>query len=150
MTTAFSNLPEFNARVDAWAARHATGLSLGVIQRKLVLDAMTGVVNYTPVDTGYCRFNWQVSATSPEESVRGVEGEELPAYQPEEVPSMNHIDEVSSETAHLPRFGIVWVVNNVNYASHLNDGTARIEAHQMVERTLTDLLAELATPEVLP
>ena len=138
-----NNSPAFNASVNAWAVKHATGLSMGIIVRKLALDALVGLTYYTPVDTGYCRFNWQVSITNPKKGKKGKKGAEYEHMK-------GHIDQgaVAEEIppkGTIPKFGVVYVQNNVEYAQHLNDGTSKTEAHKMIERTHADLPQELAT-----
>jgi len=133
------NLAEFNATVAAFTARHATGISIGVIMRKLMLDGLVGLVNYTPVDTGYLRFNWQASIGLPITYSIGEEGAIYSNFK-------GHANRgtvamrVPSKGA-IPPFPIAFLVNNVEYAEPVNDGTPHQKANMMVERTEQDLVA---------
>lgn len=60
----------FSANIAAFVAK--TGIRADQVLRKLALDALTGVVMRTPVDTGRCRGSWRVSFNTPDTSVEAV------------------------------------------------------------------------------
>jgi hypothetical protein len=140
-----SNINEFTATVNAWAAKHQSGQSMDVIMRKLTLDGLLGVTNYTPVDTGYARFNWQVSMGAPVEKTVGTPESEYPELQSERVGRGAVVHKVPGRGT-VPKWGVIYIANNVEYIEYLNNGTPRMPAQLMIERTEADLLAELAKP----
>ena len=136
------NLPEFNAIVHQFAARHASGVSMDVIVRKLMLDGLTGLVNYTPVDTGYLRFNWQVSITFPRVFALGEKGQHYSEFKAGHVNRGQLAGKIPAKGT-LPPFPVAYLVNNAEYAEIINNGSANRHANMMVERTEQDLVAAM-------
>lgn len=92
--------------------------------RVLALDALTGVVTLTPVDTGRLRGAWDVEI-----------GEERSDAVPADAEARNPISEGAQKLAGLDQPVPVRIVNNVEYAAFVNDGTPRVAPVLMVERT---------------
>lgn len=138
MTAVVHNAEAFNAAVAAFAAHHVSGASIREIQQKIALDALAKLTLYSPVDTGYLRFNWQLTVGQPAAGTKGEEGGEYPdakagLLDPEEERAVSE----------LPPFAVVFVTNNAEYAEFVNNGTDRMRAHLMLERTVSDLTEEL-------
>ena len=70
MARVVGNFEEFNAKVGAFVA--ANPGRIADIQRKLMFDAFAKLVEYTPVDTGYLRNNWQASVDRPADGEVGT------------------------------------------------------------------------------
>ena len=140
----FTNLAQFNKTVNAWSAMHASGKSMNVILRKLTLDALVGVSNYTPVDTGYCRFNWLVSVNRPTSEVKGGKRDSKVTYGDAGHVGRGSVAGKVPKSGQLGKFPQVYVQNNVEYSEPLNNGTPLTKGNQMVERTLHDLIADLS------
>lgn len=140
--TTVHNFPAFQAAVSAFTKYHGSGMSLAVLQTKLTLDALTGMVMYSPVDLGYLRANFQITVGSPARSPvtkkpkrpKGRrKGEKGPRQFPDPIPVAPAI----------PPFTPSYVSNPVKYAVHVNDGTDRVAGVQMLERTVVDLTRDL-------
>ena len=132
---AISNVAQFNAEIQAWSKVHLSGASMSVIVRKLLLDGLVGVTNYTPVKTGYLRFNWTVTVGSPSDEKFGTEvGGDALVY-----PNPQNLEKEASKVK-ASGFNIHYIQNNVQYAEPVNNGTPRMEAHLMVERAMGDLI----------
>ena len=127
---AFSNVAQFNADILAWSKFHLTGGSMEIVVRKLLFDGLLGVTHYTPVDTGYLRYNWTVSVGKPTREKFGNEGSRYTS--PQNLQRESRKAEIG--------FNIYYIQNNVKYAEPVNDGTPRMEAHLMVERAMGDLI----------
>ena len=85
---------------------------LPVIQKKIALQALSGVVNRTPVDTGRARGNWQTTVGQPAlGQVDGTDKDGSPT-----------IEDGLSALVNLEPFDQVWITNNVPYIEALENG----------------------------
>ena len=139
--TVVHNLEAFQGAVDAFTQKHAvSATSLLVIQAKLLMDGLAKMSQYSPVLTGYLRYNFQLTIGHPAEGKKGNEGQEYPGAQ------AGQIDPVEARAlASLRPFSIGWITNNADYAEIVNNGTEKREAALMLERTVSDLTEELLT-----
>jgi Bacteriophage HK97-gp10, putative tail-component len=117
-------------------------VNLSTVVRRAAAQLYSDIVQRTPVDTGYCRRNWQVSADSPAEGVIGEppkkkkgmpKGELEPLYSPE-----------GANTAIPIAKGVtlIWIVNNVVYAEALENGHSKQAPNGMVRIAIAQLQAE--------
>lgn len=119
-------------------------VNLSTVVRRAAAQLYSDIVKRTPVDTGYCRRNWQVSADPPPSDVVGeypkkIAGKHLnelePLYSPE-----------GPQTAVPLTKGVThaWIVNNVIYAEALENGHSRQAPYGMVRIAVAQLQAEWA------
>ena len=100
-------------------------------QAKIVLELFTRIVLKTPVDTGRARGNWQLSLRSPAEAVLS-----------DTQASANQIIEAGIAKLNTLGFGdTVWISNNLQYITFLEDGSSTQAPTGMVKVSL----AEIAT-----
>ncbi len=113
----------FAQDITAFAKR--TGLTGTLVMRKLGLQAFTGVLTRSPVDTGRFRASNRISANGPDLSVEPpvVGDSEIAAKQPQGAPMS------ASETARAlrPLAQLRWgdsihITNALPYAQPLEDG----------------------------
>lgn len=131
-----TNVEAFNAAVGAFAAKHITGESMQVFQQKIALDALGKLSSFTPIDTGYLNLNWQLTIGTP---AVGTKGKPKTKYSQSSTPDPAEVLKVAA----IPPFSLTWITNNAEYAEYVNNGTAKMAAKQMVERTIIDLTTEL-------
>lgn len=123
-----SNLEQFNREVNEFAK--SIGVKVSSLQKKIVLEALRRIVMKTPVDTGRARGNWQVTISSPSEKV-------MP----------NTFDKGGTETIQkaltvieaIPPYSVVWISNNVNYITFLEEGSSQQAPSGMVALTVEEL-----------
>jgi hypothetical protein len=132
------NLADFHAAVDVFVAKHGTGISLMQIQAKVAFDALAGLTLYSPVDTGYLRYNYQLTIGQPADGMKGEVGVE---YEDQKAGNIDNAELVA--LGKLTPFQMVWITNNAEYAEAVNNGTDRAAAHLMLERTISDLTEKL-------
>jgi hypothetical protein len=132
MAKVVANYEEFNAKVGAFVA--ANPGRIADIQRKLMFDAFAKLVEYTPVDTGYLRNNWQATVGRPADGTVGT-----PVADDQTVPRPD-ASRVANAVAVIPPYQKTWLTNNVDYVERINDGWASYEGAQMLERTVNDLV----------
>jgi hypothetical protein len=98
--------------------------------RKIALDALTGVVFLTPVDTGRAKGNWQVSLDVPAEGVVDVIDRS----------GLQTISRGQSVIAQATRFPtVIWITNNLPYIDELENGSSTQAPNGMVAVTLERL-----------
>ena len=93
--------------------------------RDLVIEFLELLMDYTPVDTGLLRNNWNVSLFFPDSR---------------KLPLNNDPVERAKSTLEGYRAGIsVYVTNGQDYARIIDEGGPNRPAHMMVERALADI-----------
>lgn len=85
---------------------------MSLVQRKLLLGALSGVVERTPVDTGRARGNWQVTQDSPSTSV--IESFDRSGSQSQAV--------ATAAIGRLSPFARAFISNNLPYIGVLEYG----------------------------
>lgn len=105
------SLRDFSREFDA-LTKDRPAQEVTLIQRAMALQALNGVVDRTPVDTGRARGNWQMSVGEPSSSVldRTDIGGDSVKRDGESV-----IDNV-------PPFDVLWLTNNLEYIAVLEHG----------------------------
>ena len=120
------NLASFQSTVLRFA-KTVPPAKLGLLQRKVTLQALAGITFRMPVDTGRARGNTQVTTQSPAiGEVSGAAGTEPIAAA---MPTISAIRP----------FSIAWITNNVPYIEALEDGHSGQAPHGMFGVTLRDL-----------
>lgn len=121
------SLQRFNKEVQAFAAKIPGRVT--ELQKKLVLEALTRIVQKTPVDTGRARGNWQVS----------IERPSMAALDTTDRDGSRTIQKGLEAVANLPDFSVVWISNNLEYITFLEDGSSQQAPSGMVRLTILEL-----------
>lgn len=117
-------------------------VNLSTVVRRVSAGIYSDIVKAWPVDTGYSRRNWQVSANTPIEGTIGTppkknSGEvQQPLYEPE------------GQNTALPLAKgdlDVWIVNNVAYAEALENGHSKQAPHGCVRIAVASAETEMST-----
>jgi hypothetical protein len=124
-------IKKFNADIAIWTNKHASHIPIQTIQRKIALDVLRGAVMYTPVDTGYLRFNWQVGINTLPTEALGKRPKEKKA-----------LGKPSMSVSKAPKYSIIYISNPVEYADYVEEGSPTIKAHKMLARALQDVRAK--------
>lgn len=125
------NAASFNRRVLAFNAPIESGLLVDAFVKTLMLKGIKYAVLNSPEDTGYFKWNWLGSRNRPRTAPRGKYG---PRYQ-----SNTFIDRIPKGFIGYQR---AWIVNNVEYASTIENGGPRIRAHRVLMKTHMYLTAQ--------
>jgi hypothetical protein len=140
------NLNFFTAQIDKWTQANVADAAAGQVPRKVVVQALYKLVNYSPVDTGYLRKNWLVTAGAPAMRRIGVYSKtrQHPEWQGASVPLSTITGKVPTQAA-FPRGEIVYISNSAKHAVKANNGTDNFQGnpYQMLERTKNDLETNL-------
>lgn len=121
-------------------------VNLSTVVRRAAAQLYSDIVQRTPVDTGYCRRNWQVSADPPPSGVIGEHPKKTKGH-----PATGTLDPLYSpqgaQTAIPIAKGVtmIWIVNNVVYAEALENGHSRQAPYGMVRLSIAQLEAEWAS-----
>lgn len=124
------NLKSFNTAIAA-ATTELPAEQVKLVQKKLAMDLLRGVMEKSLVDTGLSRGNWHVSIGSPSDALKGLQNEAAVTAA------------AAAGLEALGDFDVVYLNNNVHYVSYLENGTPRIPAVAMVARTLAELESTL-------
>lgn len=120
---------EFALQIDAaWAAKGQDILDLTV---EISLQALRGIVQMSPVDTGRFRGNWITSVSAPDPTV-------YDAVRPAAAP-INEADAKLSGLDELPN--IIYLQNNLPYANRLENGYSKQAPQGMVGVTMANITA---------
>ena len=98
-----------------------------MIQQKVALQLLTGIVNMTPVLTGRARGNWQVTIGQPTTT-------DLPETY--DKVGQETIQKGSSTIQSLTTLGAIYLTNNLPYIQALEDGSSTQAPSGMVTVTL--------------
>ena len=99
-----------------------------LVVQKLSLDALKGVVEKSPVDTGRFRGNWNVGLGAPDLSTSTETDKE----------GGSTVSQGSAEIEGVEPYVAIWVTNNLPYATALEFGHSKKGSH-MVSRTFAEL-----------
>lgn len=120
---------EFSLQIDAaWAAKEQDILDLTV---EISLQALRGIVQMSPVDTGRFRGNWITSVEAPDPTV-------FEQVRPAQVPIVE-ADEKLSALDEIPR--VIYLQNNLPYANRLENGYSKQAPEGMVAVTIANITA---------
>jgi len=123
----FNDVRSFNAEI-AKLTKTLPREQITLVQKKLALQFLRGVVMKTPVDTGRARGGWTTTINKPSLDL---------------VEAVRDAPEVFAEAAavlgDLEAYRIVWIANNVEYLVWLEEGTSKQAPAGMVSVTLAEL-----------
>lgn len=105
------NLAAFNLELDR-IAKTLPEEQVTTVHRALTLDALTRIVQRTPVDLGRARGNWQTTIGAPAENVLEIVDKEGGAT----------ISKGASVASKIPPFSQSFISNNVDYILVLEEG----------------------------
>lgn len=114
---------EFERELNLEMEREFKGAILEITQR-IAFDALNGVVNRTPVDTGFARNNWDVS---------------LDAEPATTVPAADPIGSGQGTIQQARPFQIIAIANGAEYIGVLEHGHSKQAPNGMVSVTLSVL-----------
>jgi hypothetical protein len=103
------------------------------VTQKLALQALSGVVLKSPVDTGRFRGNWNVSIDTADRSVSDVADKGGTAT----------IARGQGIITAVPPYRVIWLSNNLPYARRLETGWSKQAPAGVVALTLAELEAQL-------
>jgi len=125
-----TNLGEFDTALKEFAK--LTELSVAKVAKKTAFLVFKGVIQRTPVDTGWARASWNFTEGTADDSVaaKPTKGAVAPAPAPPHL-----IDNP---------FPIYYITNNLKYIIPLENGHSKqMEKGYMVQRTMVAVHAEL-------
>lgn len=97
-----------------------------LVQQKVALQLLTGVVNMTPVLTGRARGNWQVTIGAPTTA----------AVERTDKDGGPTISEGSATIQSITTLGTIYLTNNLPYIVELEKGSSKQAPQGMVQVTL--------------
>jgi len=109
--------PSFNRGLEYFSKVFVPSQSR-VFQIKLAFELLTRIVFRTPVDTGRARGNWQIGIG---EAPTGLTEDDEDGSQTN-AEGLRRLGEYTSGVV------TIWIVNNVNYISFLEDGSSQRQA----------------------
>jgi hypothetical protein len=123
-----SNFQQFKAEVGRFADEEVPA-KVRQVQQKIGLQALRGVVNKTPVDTGRARGNWQTTLGDPATGTLDTTD-----------PGGNQtIARGSNTVTTADPFSVIWLSNNLPYIERLEDGYSQQAPSGMVSTTVTEI-----------
>jgi hypothetical protein len=136
----------FVNEVTAWTKK-VPPEQLGIIHRKMAFQAVTGVINRTPVDTGRARGNWMVDINRVPTGARAIGGERGPRVSKREASSISQreADKAIAKLKQNP-FVATHITNNVEYIEFLEAGGSDQAPNGMVALTVLDLVTQFGGP----
>jgi hypothetical protein len=123
----------------------AINVNLNTVVRRTAAQLYSDIVTKWPVDTGYSRRNWQVSADPPPTDVIGsppkkVHGKATGVLEPLYSPAG-----ADTQIPSMPKDAMrIWLVNNVEYAEALENGHSKQAPYGCVRIALAQLENEWA------
>ena len=132
----------FKVQCDQFAQK--IQVNLGTVVRRAAAQLYSDIVKRWPVDTGYSRRNWQVSADPPPTDVIGTQPKKVagkpsgvmePLYSP--AGAETQIPSMPKDTMQI------WLVNNVNYAEALENGWSKQAPYGAARIAIAQLSAEM-------
>lgn len=115
----------FNPRKVAQNLDHIVIL----VQQKVSMQLLEGVVNMNPVLTGRSRGNWQTTLGSPSTGELGGATGPWPSAQ-------EAINAGAAVVSNITELGAIYLTNNVPYITELEKGTSTQAPQGMVQVTL--------------
>ena len=123
------NARQFSLELDREFAMAMDDVRKAVV--RLATEGLAGVQEKSPVDTGQFRANWLVSIGSPDPSSQ-------------EGPGPGHASKSAGALASYSAqegFPVIYLQNNLPYATRLEDGYSKQAPNGMVSLTLAELAA---------
>ena len=122
------NFRAFSAEIGHFA-EHDVPQAVQDVTAKIGLQALRGVVNKTPVDTGRARGNWHVSLGAPLTAITTETDKGGGAT----------IAKGSHVIMSVKPFGTIWLSNNLPYIQRLEDGYSAQAPQGMVAVTVAEI-----------
>jgi hypothetical protein len=119
-------------------------INLNTVIRRCAAQLYSDIVTRWPVDTGYSRRNWQVSADPPPSDVIGlppkkVHGKAVGQLEPLYAPAGP-----ATQIPDMPKDAMrIWIVNNVEYAEALENGWSKQAPQGAVRIAIAQLEGEM-------
>lgn len=133
MAVRFTNLAQFQRELEQFTKK--VKIAPDTVARRLQFSVFRGVVQRTPVDTGWARANWQMA--------KGARPTDNPVPKPAKG---NVISEPQPRAQPTAGSSVYWVVNNVPYIVPLENGHSKqMGKGYMVRRTLVAVQNEIRT-----
>jgi len=131
------SLNDFVEKTKAAPGEVATRIAFQAFGAKIAgpfgLTTFAGVVDRTPVDTGWARGSWNIAEGAPDLSIPPKPEKGTILAAPRASPPLNP-----------PEFPVWWVTNNLKYIGELEAGRSKqMDKGFMVQRTLVALEAEI-------
>lgn len=114
-------------------ANELTDETMQLVTRKLALQALSGVVLKSPVDTGRFRGNWNVSIDTADRSISDTTDKGGSAT----------IAKGSAVINAVPPYRVIWLSNNLPYARRLETGWSKQAPAGVLALTLAELESQL-------
>lgn len=124
-------MAEFAVSVERWtkkAGDNALKVFTGV-----ALELLNRVKEYTPVDTGWLRANWQDRLNSPDAAPEPRPADSRAGQFTSYQPSMLYAAIASAQLG-----DVIYIVNGVPYAPYVEYGTSKMEARGMMRRAVKE------------
>lgn len=109
--------------------RRGTEKQVSQATRRLALQALSGLVLRTPVDTGRARGNWQVSIGAPRDGETGTNDRA----------GAGTIAAGNAVIGQQRAFQVIVLQNNLPYITRLNEGSSQQAPAGYVEGTIASL-----------
>jgi len=135
------DVAKFGLEIEDWISENASHLPVSVIQRKLAFDILKHAVMYTPVRTGYLRFNWQVGVNDIPDTPVG-ERPKTRVVNNKEVVVGKKLPPASTAIPKPQPYSIIYLSNPVEYAQYVEEGTAKVPASKMLARAIQNVRVE--------
>lgn len=140
-----TNLPQFNLEIDHFTKDLPPKLA-GMALRKIGLEALRGVIQLTPVDTGRAKGNWQVQINASPTGETGLIDDSVSDFDPGESPAYIIGANV---IATAPPYSAIHIGNNVPYIGALENGHSKQAPLGMVALTFARLQAHYGNGDAL-
>jgi hypothetical protein len=131
-----SNIKQFTAQVGRFADEDVPQ-RVQQVQQKIGLQALRGVVNKTPVDTGRARGNWQTTLGDPATGTLDTTDQG----------GNQTIARGSSTVTTAEPFSVIWLSNNLPYIERLENGYSQQAPNGMVSTTVTEIRTQFGRIE---
>jgi hypothetical protein len=119
-------MSNFALDVSKWAEKAKGRMDLVV--RKIALDLFRRVILRSPVDTGRFRGNWQVAIDSIPEGVLEIDDKSGAAT----------VAKATAEALNVKAGDVIYLVNNLPYASRLENGWSPQAPAGIIGTTVTE------------
>jgi hypothetical protein len=106
-----------------------------IVQQKVAMQLLEGIVNMNPVKSGRSRGNWQVTIGQAATGELGGEEGPWPAAQ-------EAINAGAAVVSSITTLGAIYLTNNVPYITELEKGTSKQAPQGMVQVTLDRIGAQ--------
>lgn len=132
----------FSVQCQAFA--QAINVNVNTVIRRAAAQLYSDIVTKWPVDTGYSRRNWQVSADPPPTDVIGVHPKKIKNYQGPTLEPLYSPNGAETQIPTMPKDTMrIWLVNNVEYAEALENGWSKQAPYGVIRIAIAQLEGEM-------